>query len=1220
MRSRSFWFALALSITAGGFAGAQNATARRAETIRGLVVGDSGRALPGVTVIATMAPDRTFKQAITDATGRYEIRFDAGTGDYLVYAAPPGYRAFRRRIAIPASAEITVDIRLQSEAAQLAAVRVTAQRPRPIPDMGQLRDPTAADFNTQTVLAGVSPDLAGDLNALAANVPGMTITADGRLSAFGLPGQVQYSFNGSTLSAAEIPRDARASIRVIQSAYDPSIGGFGGALINVEMAQGGRVTGVFGRATLDAPILQASDPISSRLGQRFTSGALNANADGPIASHDAWYNTAVSVRRTTRDASSLFDASPAVLSLAGLAPDSVGRLRAIAPRVGLPLSVAGTPSSRYDERGSFVARFDRFKDPAKTGKLWTSLFALTAMGGIGRSGAVGGSPVIAPTIGNESNSVNGQLIATFTRMTEVFSNALTSSIGGQRTSVSPYLFAPTAAVRVQSFPDDQFVDRMTRLGGSDVAASSGSSSLLWETTNETNFYTGTKHKMKVYERLQVGLVRTNPGGDRPGLFTYNSLADLEANRPASFTRVFGGRNASAAGGNGVLAVGDLWQIAPMFQLQPGVRFEANRFRNNIEPNEALRSSLGVSNTSTPNTIHASPRLGFAWQYRPSRANLSTGTATTGRIFLPPRATLSGGIGEFRQDMGAASLLPVVSGTGLRRSGSILSCIGSATPIPDWNTLTDDPLSSPPTCAPGAPTSLVDAVPSAALFDPHYTLAHSWRGNLRFGSVAGRFRYSVDGAYSYNMNQPGVRDLNLRDAPAFTLADEGNRPVFVSPASIVSGTGLVSVTESRRSAAFSRVNELVSDLHSTARQLVLTLAPEIDRAVFGVAYTFSDVTAWSRGFDDATFGSPNAIERSRSPYAPRHQFGVNAGYQFGTAVGLSLYWRIISGMPYTPRIGGDVNGDGLANDRAFIFNPSTVSDQELGRSIADLLASAPREARDCLNRQLGTAAGKNSCSGPWTSTMNAALSTSPLHVLDGRYLIASINFANPLGGLDQLLHASERLHGWGTAPAPDPILYTVQGFDPARNRFRYVVNDRFGSTRPSQNTLRAPFRMTVDFRLELGRPLRQQDFARFLQMDARRGNTARAPADSLRDRLLDYKVTDVYQVMFAMRDSLLLIRSQVDSLERLRAGYFPRAQAVWQEIASDIYRQTSTGDYDVNAIVRRVDEVDRRAWALVRAEIPKIRAVLTPAQAELADILLKPYAESDRRLPARPYLF
>ena len=1195
------------------------ATQRRAELIRGRVMNDSGRALPGITVIATMAPDRSFRQAISDSAGRYEIRFDAGTGDYLVYAAHAGYRAFRRRVTLGQVPDITVDIQLRSEAAQLGAVRVTAAKPRPIPDMGQLRDPTAAAFNTQTVIAGVSPDLAGDLSALAATVPGMTVTPDGRLTAFGLPGQVQYSYNGTSLATTDIPRDARTDIRVLQSAFDPSIGGFGAALVNVQMAQGGRVEEMFGRLTLDAPPLQANDPTADRLGQRFTSAALNANWDGPITSHDAFYNTAVSVRRASRPAVSLFDATPDLLSLVGLAPDSVARLRAIAPRLGLSLSSPAASSVRYDERGSFIGRLDRYRDPGRYGMLWTNAFSLTAIGGFGRSGSPASSVVISPTLGSNSQTVNGQVIGTWLHQTASYSAGLTSSLGGSRSSVSPYLVAPTALVRVQSLNAGEVTDRSVTLGGTN-APGSARSTALWETTEETNFYVGSNHKMKLYGRLQIDDARNDPGGQQLGTFAYNSLSDLEANHPASFTRTFGSVGASETSMHGALSLGDLWQVTPNFQLQPGVRLEASRFRNAIEPNATLLSTLGISNTSVPNDAHASPRLGFAWQYRPTVAAGATGTNTTGRIVLPPRATLSGGIGEFRQTPTAAAVFPAITGTGLGLAGAHVTCIGSASPTPDWQTLIQDPATSPRACASGSPTQFVDAEPSVTRFDPDYTFARSWRANLRFGSAIHRVRYSLDGWLSYNLNQPGTRDLNFRDSTRFTLADEGNRPVFVDPTSIVPGTGLIAPLDSRRSASFDRVTDLVSDLHSVARQLTVLVAPELDRAVLGISYTLSDITTYTRGFDDATFGTPTTISRSRSPYAPRHQFIVNAGYQFGATIGISANWRISSGMPYTPVVGSDVNGDGLLNDRAYVFAPSGQTDAQLATQLRALLATAPSQARDCLLRQLGTAAAKNGCEGPWTSTMNAAISTGFLHVLDGRYLIASIYMTNPLGGLDQLLHGSDNLRGWGTTTAPDPVLYTVQGFDASRREFRYAVNPRFGNTRLSGSTVREPFRITLDVRVELGHPVRRQSFERFLQMNALRGDRALAPVDSLRARLLDYKVSDVYDVMLRMRDSLLLSRDQVDSLERLRAAYEPHANAVWREVSAYIHARAVSGNYDVNDISRRVDATTAQGWAVAREELPKVRALMTPAQLALVDVILKPFADSDKRIPPRPYLF
>jgi carboxypeptidase family protein len=114
-RARSIMVAAAMLLSST-IVLAQTPAVRRAEVIRGRVTTDSGKPLANVAVIATMAPDRTFQQSLTDSSGAFEIRFAAGTGDYLVYAGPVGYRAFRRRVTIPpANNTLVVDIRLTSE-------------------------------------------------------------------------------------------------------------------------------------------------------------------------------------------------------------------------------------------------------------------------------------------------------------------------------------------------------------------------------------------------------------------------------------------------------------------------------------------------------------------------------------------------------------------------------------------------------------------------------------------------------------------------------------------------------------------------------------------------------------------------------------------------------------------------------------------------------------------------------------------------------------------------------------------------------------------------------------------------------------------------------------------------------------------------------------------------------------------------------------------------
>ena len=49
---------------------------------------------------------------------------------------------------------------------------------------------------------------------------------------------------------------------------------------------------------------------------------------------------------------------------------------------------------------------------------------------------------------------------------------------------------------------------------------------------------------------------------------------------------------------------------------------------------------------------------------------------------------------------------------------------------------------------------------------------------------------------------------------------------------------------------------------------------------------------------------------------------------------------------------DVNGDGLANDRAFVADPARAGDPASGAGMRALLASSSSSVRDCLTRQLG----------------------------------------------------------------------------------------------------------------------------------------------------------------------------------------------------------------------------------------------------------------------------
>ena len=165
--------------------------------------------------------------------------------------------------------------------------------------------------------------------------------------------------------------------------------------------------------------------------------------------------------------------------------------------------------------------------------------------------------------------------------------------------------------------------------------------------------------------------------------------------------------------------------------------------------------------------------------------------------------------------------------------------------------------------------------------------------------------------------------------------------------------------------------------------------------------------------------------------------------------VTAFGRFQSGNPFTPMVSGDVNGDGYNNDRAFIYNPATTTNPTLAAAMQNLLTSAPSSVRDCLKKQLGTIAGKNSCEGPWSTSLSLriALVSQALKIPDRATI--SLGIANPLTGVDALVHGSNNLHGWGAPSFVDPTLLYVRGFDPTSQKYIYDVNPRFGAEPPGE---------------------------------------------------------------------------------------------------------------------------------------------------------------------------
>ena len=1115
--------------------------------IQGRVTTDSGAVIAAADVIVTIAPTAETITSKTDSSGNYRVAITDPTGEYLLYVGALGRKPVRQRVTISAiDSTAIINVKLAALVTQIAGVQVQARKVRPTASLGRDGQPgtDATDKTYDGVLAALTPDQQGDLTAMASFIPGLALTPSG-ISAFGLGADNNSTtLNGLAFGGGDLPRDAQVGTRYRTSPWDPTVGGFNGAQTAAQLGPGGNITRRRGHVTLDAPGLQFSDPVSSRLGQKYTNIALDEGGVGAFRLDKLFYNFGIHAARQTAPVSTLADLDPGALATAGISVDSAQHLVQLLSSIGVPLTTSGIPRSRTTSTVSYIERFDLAPPPTPPSGVPSSIRALTAFGRYARSEAQTLAPTAVPGFAGASTAAMGGVQGLFAKYFGTngdYLNELTSGLSFNSNRGTPYVELPSGSVLVAS---DLGLGSLAFGGNS--ALESNSHNWSWETIDQTDFLMNGKQSlpMKFYLQSRFDGFSQSLSANRLGRFGFNSLADLAASRPSSFSRTLNAPDRSGGQWIGAAAFGGNWTPSNAFSMTGGLRVDASAFTAAPQLNPNVEQILSARTDHAPHSISLSPRLGFNWRYVPGGGGfsiMSNGAATSSR---GPQS-LRGGIGKFRSILPSTLLADATSNTGLPGGTQQLLCLGSAVPIPDWRSFASDAENVPSACAAGA-SNFADTARAVTLFSRNYTAPESWRANVGWTATSVLKTYiSIDATYSLNLHQPGTVDLNFAGTPRFTLANEANRPVFVSPTSIVPATGSVSTIEARTTTAYGRVSERVSDLRGDARQLSVYAIPNM-RFNWGIAilgYTLADARTQLRGFDANTAGDPRLTEWSPVAFTPTHQFTFQySRFWFGGNFGMGLGLRTSSGVRFTPTVAGDISGDALSNDRAYLFDPTTARDPSVASGLRTLLATGPKAARDCLSGQLGHIAARNSCIGPWFTTMNGNIALNNVPRTNNR-VRASLNFANVPGALDQLLHGSSALRGWGAIPLPDATLYQVRGFDQANREFTYQVNPRFGASGPGTTTRRNPFRMTLDVQLDLGRSIPEQQVEQNLRVRPSLYDT-RATADTIKARYMRTQFSDFYALLLRNADSLALSRNQTEQLQSEQKVLRARADSIF----------------------------------------------------------------------------
>jgi len=1172
------------------------------DILTGRVIGPDGKPREDVEVSALSAETGITRKKRTDADGRYTILFPDGGGQYRMQFKAIGFEPITRNVARQADEDrLVTDVQLGSLPTQLSTVNVSGRRGNGGRNTGERPTPGEAGRTLSSDQLSRLPVDPTDLAAVAALAPGVVGIGgtDTTAASFSVAGQ-RSTLNNVTLDGLSfgnftVPAEGMRGTRVVTNTYDPAQGKFTGGVVS-STSRGGtnELTGGFTYSRRD-PTLQFEGDDSAAFAPNYLQDQISAGLGGPIIK-DKWFIFgSAQLRRRSDPFQSILAASPSTLLASGLSPDSVARFINTVNGYGVPTTTPDLPGRRVGDNTTGLVRMDYFlndgntltlrydyhrttQDPTRTG-----LYSLPTNTGTSTNTGSG----IAATLSSvfESGIIN-EFKLYYTRSTN---------------SANGFLLLPAGRVRINSMDADSTAGIFVlQFGGNPGLPQSGSTSLL-ELSNEASYLTKDRaHRIKLGGLLDLTRYNQTVTTNQYGTFTFNSLQDFVDNEPSSYTRTLTPQQRTGSSASGNIYLGDTWRF-DQAQLVYGVRAEATHVGNAPPLNQDVLDKFGYRTNDFPSEFHVSPRLGFTW-------NLSKPDPNDAFAQFRPAFVLRGGIGEFRAVTPTGLYTSAQGANGLPGTEQLVNCIGTAVPTPDWSSYVEDPSSTPDACVGGGSTPFASIQRNVTVFDPDFQAPRAWRGSLGVQHrVTDYITFSADASFAYGTALYGVSDLNLRTTPAFTLANEGGRPVYTPAADIVPDNGTVSFAGSRIDDTYGQVLKLASNLHSKTGQLILSMNGGFGGGPsFNLSYTLTrtrDQSTFtccsaSQGFSSpTTAGNPNIAEWAPSDQDVRHMVQALISYPINASFTLASNMRFQSGTPFTPLVGSDINGDGARNDRAFIFDPATTSDPAVASAIRQLLATAPDRIRDCLESQMGRVAGRNSCRGPWTPSLDLQANFQPDGFGLHRKMTFSLVTSNVLAGLDQLLHG-DNLHGWGQPNFSDPTLLYVEGFDPVSQTFKYNVNGRFGSTSASQNVFRVPFVVALQAKLTLGPDPR----ARFQQVFQSRIANAGSGGPS--------DVQNPIARLIRMKDTLNLTDVQVGRLTFLSDTLAAKTKSIGDSVRATAQK---TGMENPRAVMEAIRPLLQQGVTAMNEAVEKAKTILTPEQwAKVPDDVKNPVTAMRRR--------
>jgi hypothetical protein len=234
----------------------------------------------------------------------------------------------------------------------------------------------------------------------------------------------------------------------------------------------------------------------------------------------------------------------------------------------------------------------------------------------------------------------------------------------------------------------------------------------------------------------------------------------------------------------------------------------------------------------------------------------------------------------------------------------------------------------------------------------------------------------------------------------------------------------------------------------------------------------------------------------------------------------------------------------------------------------------------------------------------SISFNPVKVRMPQRATLSFQLSNPLGAADLLVNGSSNLKGWGQPSTPDQQLLYVRGFDPQTNRYKYEVNQRFGSTNQSTG-FRVPVTLTAMMRFDVG-PTRERQMLTQQLDRGRRTRGQKAAEPMLKAMYGNGGIPNPISTILRQQDSLRLTGPQADSLATLNRLYTIRNDALWSPLAK--YFAELPDGYDRDLAYDKYMHARKATIDLLIQLAPSIRNLLTSEQRRKLPPFIASYIE------------